>query len=194
MCMDTAQRTSNEQQRYQALYAKGYPPGNPERLVVWAGAKLEEKVIDFGCGRGTLSRIFARYTGVDFASNAFPKRPGAKQAFIESSLDNLPEAIRSESFDCGVCADVMEHIETDKVDATLDSILSIDCGRILFAICCRESRWRDEQGQLHLTIKPPMWWGAKIAERAKSRWVQYASRWSGGTLYLEMIQVTDFAD
>lgn len=177
-----------ERERYQQLYAKGYPAGNPERLIVWAGAKLEEKVIDFGCGRGTLARIFSLYTGVDFASNAFPKRHGAEQSFVEANLDKLPDTIGSQRFDLGVCADVMEHIKPEEVDHTLISIMFTNCNRLLFAICCRESNWQDEKGQLHLTVERPEWWHKKLNQIGEARWRVTASKVFGATVYFELLR------
>lgn len=181
-------KAEHEQTRYQRLYERGYPPGNPERLVVWAGAKLNEKVIDLGCGRATLSRIFHRYTGIDFADKAFPTTYPKHMVFEKAFLHDLPASIKENRYDLAVCADVMEHIAPEEVNMTLDSLLALDASRFLLSVCCRPSNWKDEEGQLHLTIEEPKWWADKLIERGGGRWIIHASIIMQGTVYFELLR------
>ncbi len=180
-------RTTHEAGRYHRLYAeKGYPSGNPERLVVWAGANVNESVIDLGCGRATLARIFTRYTGVDFTGAGFPKGP-SKIPLVIAPLDELPDFITAKKYGLAICADVMEHIVPEDVGRVLASILSLNARRVIFSICCRESNWKDEHGGLHLTVQPPAWWVEKIKAVMLSNWNLCRSEMHGANLYVEII-------
>lgn len=162
-----------ERDRYEALYRlRGYPSGMPERLMIWAGCSPRSRVLDVGCGRASLSRIFSRYTGFDFTLAGAPaKRPPGM--FYEAHLTgpqaftNRPE-IMGERYDAVVCNDVMEHVPPEDVEEALLNIGKLNASRFLFSICCRPSNWKDEHGGLHLTIKKPEWWQARLALCIKS--------------------------
>lgn len=162
-----------ERDRYDALYRlRGYPSGSPEKLMIWAGCDLNARLVDIGCGRATLSRFFPRYTGFDFTLSGIrgDRQPGR---FIEAHLTG-PQAftgaaaIMARDYDVAVCNDVMEHVPPEDVTEALENIGKLKVSRLLFSICCRPSKWKDDHGGLHLTIKTPEWWRERLASCIKS--------------------------
>jgi len=67
-----------------------------------------------------------------------------------------------------ICTDVLEHIEEADIDGLLDDLFgfSADIGFVFLAIACRPAkRKRLPDGRnVHVTIKPPTWWDAKLAK------------------------------
>lgn len=159
----------SEAQRYEALYRdKAYPHGCPERVMIWAGCSPAVRILDMGCGRATLHRIFWRYTGFDFTLAGAPKNPlYPGQSFHLADLTGpksfltMPEIVQSE-YDVAVCNDVMEHLPPEDVEEALRNIAQVNARRFIFSIACTASRWGDEHGGLHLTIQPPEWWRERL--------------------------------
>lgn len=67
-----------------------------------------------------------------------------------------------------ICCDMMEHIAKEDIDDIVDDIYSfvIPGGFVYFHIACRPAKKFFPDGRnVHLTIEPPEWWGAKLARR-----------------------------
>lgn len=121
-----------------------------ERLVVEPGSS----VADFGCGDGRAMDVFQscglRPLGVDIV-----KVEGATPVIV-TPLWDLP----SFKVDFGFCADVMEHIPTDKVAAVLHNTACVVVRGAFFQI----AMFPDELGRqvvgtpLHLTVETPEFW------------------------------------
>jgi len=121
-------------------------------------------LLDYGSGKGyqyLALRVHEKWDGM------LPVcyDPGVTQLRIK------PEG----KFDGIICTDVMEHIEEADVDGVLDDIfgfVKIDeiCDEfpsfVFLAIACRPAkRKRLPDGRdVHVTIKPPTWWDAKLAK------------------------------
>lgn len=122
---------------------------------------LGATVVDFGCGTGRVAAALAargfEVTGVDIASNACKEFDGH---FVVASLWDLPEALGRHQY--GFCADVMEHLPTDRVDAAL-ACMARHAGKIYFQIANFHCHEGDKIGEhLHLTVKPFDWWMNKL--------------------------------
>lgn len=116
-------------------------------------------VIDFGCGEGrALDRFLAAGMvafGVDLVA--------LHEAAIEACLWDLPDSLEPASW--GFCADVMEHLPEDKVDAVLENIAA----KVRKGCYFRISTVPDCMGRLigetlHLTVKSSSWWAVQIAK------------------------------
>lgn len=164
-CLGLTRWWSAEDERYSALYKRGYGPARPMEVVRLAGCRPHDRAIDLGCGRAALAEFFGDYTGVDVSSFVIAQnRLDKKGVFVHASLDDLA-ALRGQVFDVAVCADVMEHVPTSRVGGVLHSIAALDAKRHIFAICCRPSVTMGPQGEnLHPTVMPPSWWLAALSK------------------------------
>lgn len=116
-------------------------------------------VIDFGCGDGkALDKFLAagmEAIGVDLVALC--------EGVVEACLWDLPAGLKPTSW--GFCADVMEHVQEDKVDAVLANISA----KVRRGCYFRISTVPDGMGALigetlHLTVKPSSWWAVQIAK------------------------------
>lgn len=164
---DELERT--EREKYQAMWAfDSYRERSPGlRFLPDALQKLDPQpassIVDLGCGTGRvaaeLQRLGYSVTGVDIAENACTEFTGP---FVTASLWSLPTSLGQ--FQYGFCADVLEHIPTERVAQTLASIAK-HANTAYFQIAnfvCHEG---DKIGEhLHLTVKPIDWWRDVFAE------------------------------
>lgn len=104
-------------------------------------------VLDYGCGKGTLAAEL---------ENAVPV---AEYDPAIEGKDGPPEPA-----DLVVCLDVLEHVEPDKLEATIKHLHSLTLGELLVTIACRPSTATLADGRnAHLIIEPPEWWAEKFA-------------------------------
>lgn len=120
-------------------------------------------IVDLGCGTGRVSAALQaqgfNVTAVDIAANACTEFDGE---FISACLWLLPADMGR--FEYGFCADVLEHVPTDRIPLTLQKI-SEHVELVYFQIAnfvCHEG---DKIGEhLHLTVKPLAWWKAELQQ------------------------------
>jgi SAM-dependent methyltransferase len=162
--------SQTEQEKYNWLFEnKDYANykdaiGLPSKLIKEYSIDSNQKCIDLGCGRGTLSKHFIDYTGVDISDYIVQENiKNNKGKYIHCSLDKL-ETI-SDSFDVAICSDVMEHIPPELVDGVLKSISNLDCKYFYFSISTRPSKILSRDGDnLHLTVFDKNKWNSIIRE------------------------------
>lgn len=162
--------------KYGAMWEK------PEYRIVspgeeWVGLFLARcqphrnaHIIDFGCGTGRASLKLAtmgyKVTMVDFVNNSLDQQvrdamnSGQYQLeFLKHDLEK-PLPIFAEF---GICADVMEHIPTMRVDKVIGNALKA-AQHVFFGICTEDDACGDLIGEtLHMTVRPYSWWLKKIA-------------------------------
>lgn len=165
----------HERDKYRTIWDKpayrDHSPGMeamPVAAVIlkdW-GAGPGDCVYDFGCGEGLAVAQFRAWgmvaVGIDFAGNA--PRADLNIPFLEADLTDLPT---DPDFWCdwGYCTDVMEHIPPQKIDDVLAGIVRSVCRGVIFTIACFPDSMGALIGEtLHLTVQPPEWWRAKLAE------------------------------
>lgn len=118
---------------------------------------------DWGCGTGVVGEALAKQghpvTLVDIAQNAYR----GSLPFVVASLWDLPESL--EATDHGYCADVMEHVPPEHVDATIEQIAKRTRVSAFFQIALFEDHFGEQIGEtLHLSVFPPAWWRVRLVE------------------------------
>jgi len=87
-------------------------------------------------------------------------------------------------YDYAYCCDVMEHIPTEYVMATLQNIMNTCKTGAFFYVCLVPDGFGQIIGSpLHLTVKPFLWWRDKLAELGKV--VDARDLISNGMYYVE---------
>jgi 2-polyprenyl-3-methyl-5-hydroxy-6-metoxy-1,4-benzoquinol methylase len=128
-----------------------------------------ESVTDFGCGTGRAARVFQRHglrvLAVDHAANCLDK--GIPVPLEIACLWDLPPHPVT---DHGFCADVMEHVPPEHVEATLAGIAR----RVSRAAFFKISTVPDGCGKLigetlHLTVRPAGWWLETVGRHFRVR-------------------------
>ena len=103
-------------------------------------------ILDYGCGKATVSENFPGVTNYDPAIDEFSEEP-------------VP-------CDLVLCIDVMEHIEENFVDDVLNHIKEKTTLAAFFVISIRPACAKLPDGRnAHITIKPKEWWLRKLAYR-----------------------------
>lgn len=136
---------------------------------------LEEgdSLTDYGCGCGLAALRFLerglKVKLVDIAKNCLEDkifsltllRPD-ELSFTEASLWELPDSL-GES-DWVYCADVLEHLPTEKTDSVLSQIASRTRKGGLFQVFHKDESFGELIGKpLHLTIESEEWWHKRIS-------------------------------
>jgi len=118
---------------------------------------VDSRLLDYGSGKGyqyLALRVHEHWGG----SLPVCYDPGVVQLRIK------PEG----KFNGIICTDVLEHIEEADLDGVLDDLFGFaaDIGFVFLSIACRPAkRKRLPDGRdVHVTIKPPTWWAAKLAK------------------------------
>lgn len=142
-----------EDERYSHLYSNNYPIGNPMGIVTRYKLQKNQKCLDLGCGRATLSNYFTDYTGVDVSSYIIEQNKKTKKGiFYNCSLDDI-SMLKNNQYEVIICSDVMEHIPENKLDGVLYSISKMSTKMFYFDISLRKSVFLDSQGNnLHLSV------------------------------------------
>jgi 2-polyprenyl-3-methyl-5-hydroxy-6-metoxy-1,4-benzoquinol methylase len=108
------------------------------------------EILDYGCGRNTLCEELRnrglRTRSYDPAIKAFSKRPKAS--------------------DLVVCADVLEHVEPDRMEFVLSDLVQLTRIVGFFVVSTVETAKILSDGrQAHISLHAAEWWIAKISER-----------------------------
>lgn len=111
-----------------------------------------ETVLDYGAGKRTL--------GIALGS------PGWFREY-DPAVPEIAE-LPTEQADMVVCADVLEHIEPDRLDGVLEHIRTLAKKGAFLVISTRESTKSLEDGRnAHLSLHDAAWWKAKLEAQFK---------------------------
>lgn len=164
--MVEADLLEREEAKYRAVWEDpSYRVSSPgERYFAhaldWMQPAPGSSVTDWGCGTGRVgAQLFVRghtVRLVDIAPNAYR----GDLPFVEACLWDLP--IDLGPTDYGFCADVMEHIPPEHVDAVLRGIAQRTRLSCYFQIALFDDIHFTSHGPLHLSVFPETWWMDKI--------------------------------
>jgi hypothetical protein len=133
-------------------------------------------VLDYGCGKGALKPAFPQ---------AWTETGGQGPAPGVYLYDPAVPAFAAEPLphDVVVCADVLEHVEPDCLDAVLADLARVTLKICFAVIATRPAKKVLSDGRnAHLLVQPPEWWRARM--NAHFAIVQWS--WSGGKEEVEM--------
>ena len=144
-----------------------------------------DSVSDIGCGLGLMIAEWAELgksaQGVDIAApHCLDPRVAEKYGSRVLSAPIWKMFIPyGRRLDVGVCADVMEHIPRDKVEASLHHIAGC-CKYVVFKIDHAPNSFIGET--LHLTLEPVEWWITQMRgmfSKARATFVRTVKRGGG---------------
>ncbi len=186
-----------EREKYRRMWSvpayRNYSPGAGLATEFRARlAKAGDTVIDLGCGTGRAADMLRQkgieVTGFDIAENALDGNISIP--FIHGCLWNMPADFPR--FDWFFCADVMEHIPEEHIDAVLDNAARIAGRGGMFQIAHFEDGFGNMIGErLHLTVRPAEWWQPKIRARwPRATWDDSGNR---SLIFVEHAEVNNHA-
>lgn len=107
------------------------------------------RVLDYGCGQGTLGAALR------------------KRGYVVQDYDPAVKAFSAdpEPADLVNCTDVMEHLEIDKVGAVLHHLYLLT-GKVLFTVIStvETAKTLSDGRQAHITLHPFEWWEEQMAK------------------------------
>ena len=103
-------------------------------------------ILDYGCGKQTLSRHLG---------------PAYRVTDYDPCIDGLDTP--PEPHDVVVCTDVLEHIEPEFVEQTLAELRRLTLKRALLSVCTRPAIKTLADGRnAHISLHPDDWWLERI--------------------------------
>lgn len=148
-----------EQQRLHAA-PRGYGGRGSKWSVVVAellGFYRCRSMLDYGCGQGSLVRVL---------SNNFPAAAVAEIDFREYD-PAIPgkEEPPSAPADLVVCTDVLEHIESEKINSVMRHLSALS-GHALFSVISLvpTGKTLSDGRQAHILIRSVEWWKYQFSE------------------------------
>jgi 2-polyprenyl-3-methyl-5-hydroxy-6-metoxy-1,4-benzoquinol methylase len=133
------------------------PRGYGGRGSKWAEVVVElasefrcSTVLDYGCGQGSLAKAIRVNLHLTYEYD--PAIPGK-------------DAPPVDLFDLVVCTDVLEHVESDRINAVLSHLASLT-GRALFVVIALvpTSKKLSDGRQAHILLRSVDWWKYIFAE------------------------------
>ncbi len=110
-----------------------------------------ETILDYGCGQGQFKQELENLRKDEY--KIFEYDPGI------TGKEKLPES----PVDLVMCADVLEHIEPDKIDNVIQHIYELSkMGCYLVISLCSTKVILPDGRNAHLLIKPVEWWIQKL--------------------------------
>lgn len=134
----------------QALHNKAFGSGKElhDQVIKLLDSNTVQTVLDFGSGKGHMSFVMQqRYPNLQIIS----------YDPITAPID-LPNKV-----DMIFSSDVLEHIEPEYIDQTLDKLFSIATKVQYHLIACSPAKKNLPDGRnAHLIIEDPKWWKSKL--------------------------------
>lgn len=131
----------------------GVAGSNNSARVFMAGAQMLRRkgvcdVLDYGCGPGLL---------VNSIRGAFPDIPGLNYYEYDPCIPG--KDAEPKPADVVFCGDVMEHVESECVEAVVRHIRDLTKSVAIFIISLRPaSKTLPDGRNAHITVKPQDWW------------------------------------
>lgn len=123
--------------------------------------RLPAKVLDVGCGLGTLVRLLRSYGveayGIDNAE-VLKEKFWKEDYFLMENAMNLP--FKDKEFDVVFSSDFFEHVMEEDIDDVAEEMRRV--GKTVIAEIAFETVLTERQAKYHVTNKPRKWWTNKL--------------------------------
>jgi 2-polyprenyl-3-methyl-5-hydroxy-6-metoxy-1,4-benzoquinol methylase len=142
------------------------PKGYGQRGDKWASVVAElagthglRSVLDYGCGRGSLAAALRPLHDPGSPLRVFSM---AEYDPAIAGKDEPPTQV----FDLVVCTDVLEHIESAKINAVMQHLASVT-GRLIFSVISLvpTNKKLTNGKQAHILLRSIDWWCYQFAEQ-----------------------------
>ena len=133
-----------------SLHRKSFGSGKDlhEEVVRILESENIETLLDFGCGKGIISNLI---------KEKYPKIKVYSYDPVTSPIE-LPKSV-----DMVFSSDVLEHVEPEYIDETLDMLFKIATKIQYHLIACSPAKKTLSDGRnAHLIIESPEWWKNKL--------------------------------
>ena len=111
--------------------------------------------LDYGCGKGLLSKsIKNQYPDI----NLYSYDP------VTSPID-IPNSV-----EFTYSSDVLEHVEPNEIDQTLDNLFKISNHQYHYIACHLAKKSLTDGRNAHLIVEPSAWWKDKISNKLNDTW------------------------
>jgi hypothetical protein len=120
-----------------------------ETILALVGPPAVDSVLDYGAGQGSLGRAL-RHAGLQCAD-------------YDPAVDSFRSLPELGPFDLVTCTDVLEHVETEYLDAVLsDLAILAPLAFIVIGLVPTDKTLSDGR-QAHITLRPRAWWIDRLA-------------------------------
>ena len=172
------QQFDAEDRKYSELWRGDYKDARWGRLATrllkhTAHDATQGSLIDLGFGQGAAMDFFERrgfsVAGTEISSYAVQRQRDLGRTVYHASLDNL-SMIETGAFQIGFCNDVIEHVPEELVEPSLTEMARV-CSEFLFLSVCPTPAHHPSPhgGNLHLTVRPRVWWVARLERHGRVR-------------------------
>jgi hypothetical protein len=129
----------------------------------WMKPEQGASITDWGSGSGQASdrlhELGFNVRMVDIAANSYKGKNDIP--LVIATLWDLPDMPPT---DYGFCADVMEHLPPEHIDAAIEGIKARTTKAVYFQIALFHDTTFTNAGPLHLSVFPPEWWESKMKQ------------------------------
>ncbi len=151
-----------EKKKYDDCWTSNYKRSRcaePLINLVLKTMKKDDRVLDIGCGDCT-TLLGLRKAGVDCMGVDITLKGAPKNAYgiFEAPVWDMP--FDDGQFDYTVSTDVLEHVPTDKMQATIKEILRVTRRKTFHVVALFDGIRNGVI--LHMTVKPMTWWQAQF--------------------------------
>lgn len=165
----------------ESFYASSVLSLHKETIRQFLEVKKCNSILDYGCGKANQYLKENIHNEYFFGMMPFLYDPAVKE------YSKLPKGI----FDAVISTDVLEHIEEEDLDKTLNQIYSKADKFVYLGICNSPAEAVLPDGRnAHVTQQDIDWWLEKIVPYAKTFTVVYVYGQSRATALVENSQVT----
>ena len=156
--------------------------GRIKGLIEGAGAKT---VLDYGAGKGLQYRPRQLLVDGRHVADSVAEYWEVDEVRCYDPGFAAHSELPREPFDGVVCTDVLEHCPEGDLPWILDEILSFARKFVYLNVACFPARKSLPNGEnAHVTVRPPEWWRALVAQRAvrypQLLWELHAAYQDGG--------------